>query len=201
MKVSRTTMSNWLKRVGWVLAYLFAAGVSRAQQLDDAAGITSLYDSYRNAVYWIAGALILFLIGAALVRRAQRRTLNEESLPFNFNDLTELEKRGKLTPEEAKKVRDALIRQATQRAKTTPAGLKGADALLQDEEVRRLEALAMAKRLSEETTKRAEPEQSPRTAEEIPPELREAVAKGLLSVEEARAIAERSRKKQNPTRN
>lgn len=184
---------RFVRLVGFCLAFCVAAMVW-GQQMQDELGFASLYTTYRKTVFWVGGGFLLFLVGVFLLRRAQRKALDQR-LPFGFEDLTKLEQRGMLTREEAAKVREALIRQATQHTATTPRlPLKGEAALLHDEEVKRLEALAAAKRMEQEMRRGNVPSPLPDEAEEIPEELRPAVEKGLLSAEEAKAIARRSRK-------
>ncbi|MCX7625989.1 MAG: hypothetical protein N2Z21_07250 [Candidatus Sumerlaeaceae bacterium] len=180
------------------LAFAFAT-ISWAQQAQDELGLSGLYATYRKTVFWVAGGLLVIVVGGFIMRRAQQRAqrgARERRLPFAFDDLSKLEQRGMLTKEEAAKVRDALIRQATQRhlSSANPLQLKGEDALLHDEEVKRLEALAAIKRMAKETDVRTALNGA-HDGEEIPEELRPAVEKGLLSVEEARAIARRQHKK------
>lgn len=182
---------KFVRLVGFCVAFCFAA-MAWGQQAQDELGLANLYATYRKTVFWVGGGFLLFLVGVFLLRRAQRKAFDQR-LPFGFEDLSRLEQRGMLTREEAAKVREALIRQATQRTSATPRlPLKGEAALLNDEEVKRLEALAAAKRMEKEMGKNVPP---PLTHEsmEIPEELRPAVEKGLLSVEEAKAIARRSR--------
>lgn len=156
----------------------------------------NLYEVYRWATVVVALAVIGFLLVTFFVRRSQRRA-RDRSLPLDFSDISALQARGLLTPEEAKKVREALVRKASQPTPAVPPGLKGDAALLADAEVRRLEALAQAKKLEHQEGNKG-PAGAERvaksTSETIPPELRPAVEKGLLTEEEALAIARRSKK-------
>jgi polyhydroxyalkanoate synthesis regulator phasin len=176
------------------LVALFFAQVGLGQGLKNVPG-AELYDIYKKATVVVAVAVIAFLVAAFVVRRYQKRQ-SDSALPLDFTDLTKLEKQGVVTAEEAKRIRDALIRQATQPRSGTK--LKGEAALLQDEEVKRLEALAMAKKLSRQANTRDHEERTSDVADvSIPEELRAAVEKGLLSVEEAQRIAQRAKEQKN----
>ncbi|MGB9692616.1 MAG: hypothetical protein ACPL7D_10655 [Candidatus Sumerlaeaceae bacterium] len=182
-------------RKGWIIGALVCAALAvappgRAQNQPELSDFERTYRMYKTATWIAAGAMILFLVGGFLIKRRQTK-LSEG--PLGLDDLSKLEKRGLLTPEEAKKVRDALVRQAMQRANRPRTPLKGEEALLLDDEVRRLEALAQAKRAQKEQASTAA--SAVADATEIPPELQVAVEKGLLSHEEAVAIARRAQTK------
>lgn len=183
-------MKKRIRDIAIVIATIAAAASSGAQSASDGFEFEKTYQMYKTAIMIAAGALILFLVGGFFFKRWANKRDRE---PFGFADLSNLEKRGLLTPEEAKKVRDALVRQTMQRANSPRTSLKGDEALLFDEEVRRLEALAQAKRAQKE--KGEVPAAKPSEQEEIPAELQAAVAKGLLSQEEALAIARRAKSK------
>jgi hypothetical protein len=170
-----------------------AAAVAHGQDLEGIPG-AEVFSTYKTAVIIAIIALIGFMVGGLVFRWVQRRQ-SARSTSFDFGDLTQLQKRGLLTPEEMRKVRNALIRQATQNAKHQAKPLKGAEALLHDKEIKRLEALAEAKRMERQLEQGST--DSAASADEIPPELRTAVESGLLSREEARAIAARARGNRN----
>ncbi len=183
-----------MKRATWcnaILAWLLAASPAFAQDSFDAQ-IGEIYARYKLATIVVAVGVGLFLVAGILIRWIQRRQAG--SAPsLALGNLSELEKRGLLTREEAVKVRDALIRQATKQPPRSQTRLKGEEALLMDDEVRRLELLAEAKRLEKQARQSATA--STQSEEGIPPELQQAVEKGLLSREEALAIAARAKAK------
>jgi len=171
-----------------------AAAVAHGQDLEGIPG-AEVFSTYKTAVIIAIIALIGFLVGGLVFRWVQRRQ-SAMSTSIDIGDLTQLQKRGLLTPEEARKVRDALIRQATQNTTPQAKRFKGEEALLHDEEVKRLEALAQARKM-EKQLQQGPSEPAP-PADEIPPELRTAVESGLLSRDEALAIAARARGNKQP---
>lgn len=182
------------KREAWlilVVTWFSTVNLAFAQDSFDAQ-IGEIYARYKLATIVVAVGVGLFLVAGILLRWIQRR--QQASTPsLDLGNLSELEKRGLLTKEEALKVRDALIRQATKQPPRSSTRLKGEEALLMDDEVRRLELLAEAKRLEKQARQVAS--NSTQTDDTIPAELQHAVEKGLLSREEALAIAARARAK------
>lgn len=89
--------------------------------------------------------LVVVLLGGIILRRVGKRKRSDISGATGLN-LMELRKRGLLTPEELTKVSGAIARQMAEKdaARQKLLVAPPAEALLDDPEVRRLEALALA---------------------------------------------------------
>lgn len=166
------------------------------------------------AVYAIVAlvAIFLFLLLLLVFRRARFGRAGESGIGMTLDDVGTLQQKGLLTPEEMKRVREALSRQVVKQYSVQQGPKSGANALLHDPEVRRLEVLADAKAREKERMLAARQEPpvpqftlkteasdalipEPNGDVELPPDVLTMVQLGLITADELERIKERIRAK------
>ncbi len=125
--------------------------------------ISTETESIVSTMGFSVACLVVVILGWIIMRRVGGRRRDGLSGAAGL-DMMELRKKNLLTPEELAKVSGAIARQMAQKdaARQKLAATPSSDALLNDPEVRRLEALAMAAKAADaqaRTAARPEPEQ------------------------------------------
>jgi hypothetical protein len=173
--------------------------------------------SYIIPVFLLLGAVVVFYI-VMLIVKARKRSgpASLESIPYI--DVTSLQKRGLLSAEETRRVRESLSKQvARKQGPTSLAAMQGELGLMADPEVQRLEMLAQQKAqeraagVTGESSpgggqprspqrhpvfwQEEEPDGPPTTDIQLPEEVLKMAELGLITPEELENIRERTRRK------
>lgn len=119
--------------------------------LDVYAQTDSVGPTVWQIIYSLIGLVAILLFFLVYRRVSGKMGSSENIRPSGGLDLMTLKKKGILTPEELERVGQAMMRQMKDKeaAERRKLGIKSAEALMLDPEVRRLEVLAAAKAKSE----------------------------------------------------
>ncbi|MCX7964476.1 MAG: hypothetical protein N2644_08385 [Candidatus Sumerlaea chitinivorans] len=140
----RKTLLQNLIEFGWAVSLGTVSLPAMAAEDPYANPFVTAYPKFAIAALVL---IFLVLIIIYVFQRSGAFRRSDESLSLTMTDLTKMEQKGLLTPEEARRVREVLARRAMERLSeksSVPSG--GANALLADPEVIRLRQIAEAKR-------------------------------------------------------